>query len=60
MPDTRLRSLTFAVAVILAPALDGCSSDGGRLTLLNSITTGAYFDCSKSIEEFCAGFGSCD
>jgi hypothetical protein len=59
MGDVRLRFLAVWLVVILAPALDGCSNEGGHLACTDSISSGCHVDCSKSVEAYCAAAGGC-
>jgi hypothetical protein len=59
MADMKLRALGVSLLVMLAPALDGCSNDGGQRVCTDSISMGCHFDCSKSIEAYCAAAGGC-
>src|SRR5678815_1403683 len=59
MRAPRPRRLTSSFFVVIAASLLGSCGSGGPAACTDAITAGCYFECSKSIGEYCATAGGC-
>ena len=54
------RLLSLLLMVVLVPVIHGCSRGGADPVCTDSTTTSCHFDCSTTVEAYCAESGVCD